>query len=235
MAFDAVELLGRFFGVVLIDLILAGDNAVVIAMAARRLQGNLRRRAIVLGAGAAVLARLLFAAVVATLVRIPLLQAVGGALLLWIAWKLVQDDRGGHGEVAAAGSVAEAVRIIVLADVIMSLDNVLALVAVSEGHLPLLALGLALTVPLLIWGSTLISGLMDRWRVLVYAGAGILAWVAFGMILHDRTVGAALAHTLEGMETAVQALGTGALVAGSWWWTARRRRPGGESREAPAE
>lgn len=231
----ALGLVARFLGIVLVDLMLAGDNAVVIAMAARRLHGALRRRAIVLGAAAAVGVRLLFAAVVSYLVRIRLLQALGGALLLWIAWKLTQDERTGHGGVEAAGSVGEAVRIIVVADVIMSLDNVLALVAVSEGHLSLLALGLALSVPLLIWGSALIGALMDRWRGLVYAGAGLLAWVAWGMIVHDRTVGAWLEHSVEGVGAALQVLGTGALVAGSWWAAARRRRPDEGTRTASAE
>src|ERR671916_2872415 len=148
MEFLNGEILARFLGVLGVDLLLAGDNAVVIAMAARNLEGSNRRKAIILGAGGAVVLRLIFAAIITYLLLIPFLQAAGGLLLLWIAWKLVNEDHGGEEEEVQAGeSQWEAIRIIILADVVMSLDNVIALVGVSEGDLLLLATGIALTIP----------------------------------------------------------------------------------------
>lgn len=162
------ELLARFLGVLAIDLILSGDNAVVIALAVRQLEGKARRRAIFFGATGAVALRLLFAAVVTFLLRIPLLRAVGGILLLWISWRLTADDAGkDESDVQAGGSIKQAVGVIIVADVVMSFDNVVALVGVSGGNLWLLVFGLALTIPLIIWGSTLLSRLMDRFWWLV--------------------------------------------------------------------
>lgn len=216
---DIWEPVARFLGVVLVDLLLAGDNAVVIALAARRLRGNLRRQAILFGAAGAVGLRLLLAAAVSWLLHVPLLQALGGLLLLWIAWKLVHDDRGGHEEVEAASSVLDAVRIIIMADVVMSLDNVLALVGVSGGHLELLVLGLALSVPLIIWGSSLLSALMDRWPWLVFAGAGILVRVAFEMVLEDRIVHQSLVGVPEPVLTTAHVVMTLLFIAAAWWLT----------------
>jgi YjbE family integral membrane protein len=196
--------IGAFFSVVLIDLLLAGDNAVVIGLAARGVPLQYRRRAIILGSMAAIILRLLFAAVVAVLVNIPLLRAVGGALLFWIAWKLVAPEAEREHHVAEGTSVAEAVRIIVLADAVMSIDNVLALVAVSHGNLPLLAAGLMLTIPLLVWGSAWLSLFMNRMPWLVYLGGMLLVWVAVGMILHDSVVHRFLPEFIVAAETPVR-------------------------------
>ncbi|PZN10083.1 MAG: tellurium resistance protein TerC, partial [Bacillota bacterium] len=161
--------------------------------------------------------RLLLAAIVSLLLHVPLLQALGGLLLVLIAWKLVNDDRGGHGDVEAASGVLDAVRIIVLADVVMSLDNVLALVGVSGGHLGLLVLGLALSVPLIIWGSSLLSSLMDRWPWLVFAGAGILVWVAFEMVLEDRFVHRWVEGVPQSFVITVHVVVTLLFIAVAWW------------------
>ena len=219
------ELFARFLGVLAIDLILSGDNAVVIALAVRQLQGDTRRKAIILGATGAVLLRLLFAAIVTFLLQIPLLQAVGGALLLWVAWKLVHDSPGGEEEDVQAGSnVWEAIRIIVIADVVMSLDNVVALVGVSGGNLWLLVFGLALTIPLIIWGSTLLSALLDRWQWLVYVGAGILVYVAVEMFFEDHIVHGLVGDSLRGFETPIGLVSTAAFVALAWLWARRRAK-----------
>lgn len=185
--FLSAEILLRFLGVLGIDLILSGDNAVVIALAVRQLEGKTRRRAIFWGAMGAVGLRLIFAAVVTYLLFIPLLQAVAALLLLWIAWKLLfQEDE--HGDVEAGTGVWGAIKIIIVADVIMSLDNVIALVGVSGGNLWLLVFGLLLTIPLIVYGSQLLSALMDRLPWLVYLGSGILVYVAVEMFLEDRIV-----------------------------------------------
>jgi YjbE family integral membrane protein len=219
------ELFARFLGILAIDLILSGDNAVVIALAVRQLKGDTRRKAIVLGATGAVLLRLLFAAIVTFLLQIPLLQAIGGALLLWVAWKLVHDSPAGEeNEVQAGGNLWEAIRIIIIADVVMSLDNVVALVGVSGGNLALLVFGLALTIPLIIWGSTLLSALLDRWRWLVYAGAGILVYVAVEMFFEDSVVHGFIGDLLQGLETPIALVSTVAFVALAWLWSRRRTK-----------
>jgi YjbE family integral membrane protein len=220
------ELVARFLGILAIDLILSGDNAVVIALAVRQLKGDTRRKAIILGATGAVLLRLFFAAIVTFLLQIPLLQAVGGALLLWVAWKLVHDSPGEEedDEVQAGGNLWEAVRIIIIADVVMSLDNVVALVGVSGGNLALLVFGLALTIPLIIWGSTLLSALLDRWRWLVYVGAGILVYVAVEMLFEDRVVHGFIGDSLQSLETVIALAGTAVFLAHARLWSRRESR-----------
>ena len=216
------ELFARFLGILAIDLILSGDNAVVIALAVRQLKGDTRRKAIILGATGAVLLRLFFAAIVTFLLQIPLLQAVGGALLLWVAWKLVHDSPGGEeNEVQAGGNLWEAIRIIIIADVVMWLDNVVALVGVSGGNLALLVFGLALTIPLIIWGSTFLSALLDRWRWLVYVGAGILVYVAVEMLFEDSVVHGFIGDSLQSFETLIALAGTAVFVALAWLWSRR--------------
>jgi YjbE family integral membrane protein len=220
------ELFARFLGILAIDLILSGDNAVVIALAVRQLKGDTRRKAIILGATGAVLLRLFFAAIVTFLLQIPLLQAVGGLLLLWVAWKLIHDSPEGEEEnLQAGGNIWEAVRIIVIADVVMSLDNVVALVGVSGGNLALLVFGLALTIPLIIWGSTLLSALLDRWRWLVYAGSGILVYVAVEMLFEDRVVHDLVGDSLQSLERPIGLVSTVAFVALAWLWSRRGTKP----------
>ncbi len=147
---------------------------------------------------------------------------MGGALLLWVAWKLIHDSPGGEEEnLRAGGNLWEAVRIIIIADVVMSLDNVVALVGVSGGNLGLLVFGLALTIPLIIWGSTLLSALLDRWRWLVYAGAGLLVYVAVEMLFEDPVVHDLVGDSLQGLETPIGLVSTVAFVALAWLWSRR--------------
>jgi YjbE family integral membrane protein len=223
------ELLARFLGVLAIDLILSGDNAVVIALAVRGLHGPTRRRAIILGAAGAVLLRLIFAAIVTILIQIPLLQAVGGFLLLWVAWKLIVDEPGHDEEsgVQAGGNLWEAVRIIIVADVVMSLDNVVALVAVSGGNLALLVFGLALTIPLIVFGSTILSAIMDRLPWLAYAGAGLLAFVAVELFFADRLVHDFVGDGIASLERPIALAFAAAFVAVAWLYTRRSARAKG--------
>ncbi len=223
MEFLNGEILARFLGVLGVDLLLAGDNAVVIAMAARNLEGSNRRKAIILGAGGAVVLRLIFAAIITYLLLIPFLQAAGGLLLLWIAWKLVNEDPNEEEKVQAGESTWEAVKIIILADAVMSLDNVIALVGVSGGNLLLLAAGIALTIPLVIFGSALLTSLLSRFPILVYAGAGLLVYIAVEMLfqdvfLHDYLEPLANVEWLIGLGTAA------VFTAIAWLWMRRTRK-----------
>ena len=214
------ELLIQLLGVLGVNLILSGDNAVVIALAARRLHGSNRRTAIFWGTLGAVGLRLVFAAVVSNLLSIPLLQAAGGLLLVWISWKLVQEDPGEEKRVRAGESVWEAIRIIILADAVMSLDNVIALVGISEGNFLLLVIGIATTIPLVVYGSALLTSLLDRFPMLVYAGAGLLVYVAVEMFFED----VALHDHLEPLASIEWLVGLGitaVFLTIVWPWTRR--------------
>ena len=172
-----------------VNLALSGDNAVVIAMAVRSLEGANRRRAVLWGAAGAVVLRLIFAGIIAFLLHVPLLQVVGGVLLIWIAWQLVRDGGGGGDDVKAGQSTWEAIRIIIVADVVMSLDNVVALVQAAkigtEVNYVILGIGLITTVPLVVFGATLLTTLLNRFPVLVYLGAGLLIYLAIEMFFED--------------------------------------------------
>lgn len=178
-------------GVILIDLVLSGDNAVVIGMAARRLPSRQRLLVILLGGLGAVLLRILFAIGASYLLTIPFVHTLGGLLLLWIAWKLLHDEEHEH-FVGSSGSLISALSTIVVADLVMSLDNVLAIAGVSHGDLKVLSLGLALSMPLVLSGSGLIAALIGRLPWLMPVGSIVLAWTGGGMILEDHLVGQAI-------------------------------------------
>ncbi len=191
-------MLGRFLGVLLIDLILSGDNAVVIALAVRSLDESVRKKAILLGVAGAVGLRLVFVFIVSFLISLPYLQLAGGLALLWVAWRLVQHDDDEQ-DVKAGSGLWSAVGIIMVADVVMSLDNVIALVGVSGGNVWLVGIGIALTIPLIIFGASILSYIMNRFPVLVYIGAGLLVYVAVELMFDDKSeIGVALSHATEG-------------------------------------
>jgi len=172
-----------------INIILSGDNAVVIALACRNLPPRQRRLGIILGAGAAVVLRIIFTLLVQFLFNLPWLKLAGGLLLLWIAIKLLagEDHAGDDDKVAGGSSLWEAVKIVAIADVVMSLDNVLAIAGAAEAAPPeqriwLIIMGLVISIPLVVAGSTLIMGLLSRYPILVWAGAGLLGWIAGELI-----------------------------------------------------
>lgn len=174
--------------IVVIDLTLAGDNALVIAMAVRTLPRRQQRLGIFWGALGAVVIRVALTFVAAQLLLLPFLQLVGGLLLIWIAFKLLRQDGGGEANVRHGTTLPEAIRIIILADLIMSTDNILAVAAASEGSFFLLLFGLGLSIPIVVWGAAFIATLMNRYGWIVYLGAGVLGEVAGKMILEDRFV-----------------------------------------------
>lgn len=186
-------LIKAVLSIVLIDLVLSGDNAVVIGMAARRLPPRQQRQAMIYGALGAVGLRIFFTALAAVLLSVPLVQAVGGLVLLWIAYKLIRDESTEHA-VNEGHSLGEAIRTIVLADVIMSLDNILAVGGAAHGDLKLLIFGLALSMPIILFGSRVVAVLMNRLPWLVYAGSAVLAYTAAEMVLRDRIVAPLLPH-----------------------------------------
>jgi YjbE family integral membrane protein len=179
----------RVLGIIFIDLTLAGDNALVIALAVRNLPKRQQFLGRIWGTGGAVGLRLAFIAVATLLLRIPFLQLVGGLLLFWIAFKLVRHEESSEGHVRQGGSLREAVWIIIVADAIMSLDNVLAVAAASDGDMTLVVFGIALSIPIVVWGSGILASLMTRFVWIIWLGGGILGYFAGAMILKDKGFG----------------------------------------------
>jgi YjbE family integral membrane protein len=171
--------------IIWINIILSGDNAVVIALAARSLPPHQQTKAVLFGSGAAVVLRIVLTFVAAKLLALPYLQIVGGLLLLWIGVQLLSDEDEDEGETKAYGSLMAAVRTILIADVVMSLDNVIAVAAAAKGSDTLLILGLAISIPLVIFGSTLMIKLMERFPIIVVLGAGLIGWVGGETIVSD--------------------------------------------------
>ena len=184
---DEIGLAAQILSIVVIDLVLSGDNAVVIGMAARRLSPENRRKAILYGGAGAVVLRILFTALAAVLLDLPYLLAFGGALLLWVAWRLVQPSH--HEEsVSEAESLGQAVRTIILADVVMSLDNILAVGGAAHGDLRLLLFGLLVSIPILLLGSELVARVLGRYPGLLYLGVFVLVHTAVSMLLEDEFI-----------------------------------------------
>jgi len=185
----STEFLTALGAIVIIDLVLAGDNAIVIALAARGLPQHLRKSAIIWGTFGAIAVRTAMTLVVVWLLMIPGLLGLGGALLVWIAWKLVveNDSEAGHDHVAKTTFLG-AMKTIVVADALMGLDNVLAVAGAAQGSFLLVVLGLLISIPIVIWGSQLILKFVERYPVIVYIGAAVLAWTAVKMVVHEPLV-----------------------------------------------
>jgi YjbE family integral membrane protein len=207
--------------IVLIDLVLGGDNAVVIALAVRALPARQRIRGVAIGAGAAVALRVVLTFFAARLLEVRYVQLAGGVLVLWIAVKLFSDAEPGPRAGKELHDFWKAIAYIVVADITMSTDNVLAIAAASHGSLALLIFGLGLSIPFVVFTSTLLSRLMDRFPVIVYAGVAILGRVGAEMILTDSfvakawTPGELVRHLLEAAVAVV--------VVAAGWLVARRR------------
>jgi YjbE family integral membrane protein len=234
MAFLAdPEFWARWAGIVILDLTLAGDNALVIALAVRTLPRRQQFWGRLAGSLGAVGLRLAFITAITFLLRIPLLQVVGGLLLIWIAFKLIRQDADGgeEGHVRHGTSLVQAIWIIIVADVVMSLDNVLAVAGAAHGDLLLVAFGIAFSLPLVVWGSGLLARLMSRYPWIIWLGGGILGYVAGEMILKDDLVRGGLGKVADALHYALPGL-LGVLLASLGWWQARSARPA-HSRGAP--
>jgi len=229
-----------------INIVLSGDNAVVIALACRNLPPRQRKVGIMLGAGAAVVLRIIFTLLVQFLFNLPWLKLAGGLLLFWIAIKLLAgEDHADDDKVAGGNSLWEAVKIVAIADIVMSLDNVLAIAGAAEAAPPeqriwLIIMGLVISIPLVVAGSTLIMGLLSRYPILVWVGAGLLGWIAGELIatepiLQDYVawlstyLGVSAKFVLRSFEV------IGALIVLVVGWIITRRSARAESHQHPAE
>lgn len=188
--------------IVWINILLSGDNAVVIALAARALPPEQQKKAVLFGSGAAVVLRVVLTIVAAKLLSLRFLQIIGGLLLLWIGVQLLGDEGEGDGPAEGSGGLMAAIRTILIADLVMSLDNVIAVAAAAHGDTLLLVLGLALSIPLVVFGSTLMIKVMERFPLIILAGAALIGWVGGETVAGDLSLRAAveaqpwLPHTL---------------------------------------
>jgi YjbE family integral membrane protein len=215
----------RLFGIGVLNLLLSGDNALVIALAVRALPRRKRMAGQVWGAVGAVALRLLFVAIVSVLLRIPFLQLVGGLLLVWIAVRLVRPAAETASEVRHGSSLWEAIWIIIIADVTMSLDNVLAIAATAHGDLVLVMFGIGLSLPIVVWGAGLLATLMNRYAWIVWLGGGLLGYVAGEMLIEDPGIRRWLGDAAAALHYAVP-IGVAAVVTVLGWWLGRDRRGG---------
>jgi YjbE family integral membrane protein len=211
--------------IVLIDIVLAGDNAVVIALVVRTLPRPQRLWGTLLGAGVAVLLRVALTAVAARLMNVNYIRLVGGLLILWIAVKLLRQEEPGKDGGRRAGTLWQAVWLIMVADVSMSLDNVLAVAGASKGHLGLLLFGLGLSIPLVVFTSNLLARLMDRYPIIIYIGSALLGKVGGEMIMTDRLTTTLLAPPAWLVGVVEAALAAGVIVLAL---VLRKRRVHGE-------
>lgn len=196
--------------IILVNIVLSGDNAVVIALAARSLPERQRKLAVQWGSIAAIVMRVVLTLVAVEMLRLPLLKLVGSGLLFWIALQLLLPEKEGGHAMESHDNLAAAIRTILLADLVMSLDNVIAVAAAADGNTLLLILGLAISVPLVIFGSTVIMRLMDRYPVIITLGAALLGYVSGEMLVSDPFLDVSESSWLH---TIIPVLGAVAVVA----------------------
>ncbi|EXI90450.1 MAG: integral membrane protein, YjbE family [Candidatus Accumulibacter regalis] len=194
--------------IIAIDILLGGDNAVVIALACRKLPDAQRKKGIFWGVIGAIGLRVVLIYFALQLLAVPYLKIVGGLLLFWIGIKLViPENDEGHGNVATSATLAGAIKTIIVADAVMSVDNVIAVAAASHGSILLVVFGIAVSVPIVVWGSKLVLLLMDRYPVVITAGGGLLGWIGGGMLLTDPTIPASWREIVPYSTYLVSALG----------------------------
>jgi YjbE family integral membrane protein len=201
--------------IILIDLVLAGDNALVIGLAARNVPPAMQKKVVLWGTVGAIAIRAVLTMVVVYLLKIPGFLAVGGVALIYIGWKLTQDNSGGH-EIESATSVRGAVKTIIIADAVMGVDNVLAVGGAAHGSMLLVFIGLAVSIPIVVWGSTLVLKLVERFPAIVWIGAGVLGWTAVKMILTEPLLAPWIANHSP-VRLALQIVVVGGLVIVPLW------------------
>jgi YjbE family integral membrane protein len=221
MEFLSPAWLSALGAIILIDLVLAGDNAIVIALAARRLPEHLQRRAIVWGTVGAIVVRSLMTIGVVWLLKVPGLMLVGGLGLVWIAYKLLAPQpHDAHAHAPTATTFWAAMRTIVIADALMGVDNVLGVAGAANGGIDLVVIGLLVSVPIVVFGSTVVLKLVERFPIIIYAGAAVLAYTAAHMIVSEPLLDAVFDPSFANRIATYALLVAGVLAAG--WWAARR-------------
>ncbi|MDD0810924.1 TerC family protein [Curvibacter sp. RS43] len=236
MEFLSAPWWSALLAIILIDLVLAGDNAIVIALAARNLPPNLQKKAILWGTVGAIAVRSVMTVGVVWLLKVPGLMLVGGLGLLWIAYKLLADQDSGHGDGPVVSTFWGAMKTIVVADALMGIDNVLGVAGAAHGAFDLVILGLLISVPIVVFGSSVVLKLVERFPVIIHAGAAVLAFTAAKMIVGEPLLDAVfdppeLVNSIARWTTYGVAI-VGVLGAG--WLSTRRRADHDASQQSPA-
>jgi YjbE family integral membrane protein len=221
--------------IILVNIVLSGDNALVIALACRNLEKRHQRPAILIGSAGAIVLRIIFVLIVDQLLQIGYLKLIGGLLLLWIGVKLVQGEEEGEGGVRAAGSLWGAIRTIIIADAVMSLDNAIAIAAAANGNTTLIVLGLIISIPLIVFGATLIMMLLNRFPVIVIAGGGLLGWIAGEVLATDPAYAQQLAAALPNARLIFEIGGAVIAVAIGYLLQVRAKRRHTLAQEDPVD
>lgn len=209
--------------IILANVVLSGDNAVVIALAARSLPPQQQKKAIFWGSGAAIVMRIVLTLIAVEMLKWPWLKVVGAVLLVYIGVSLLQEDEGEGGDAHETGGMVAAIRTILVADLVMSLDNVLAVAAAAKGDTALLVIGLAVSIPLIIFGSTLLLKVMERFPIIITLGAALLGFLAGEMLLTDPAVTGRFGELSHDVVNGAGAVGA-VLVVGIGMWLQRRAR-----------
>jgi len=203
--------------IIYINILLSGDNAVVIALACRDLPPKQRRWGIIWGAAGAIVLRIILTIFAVTLLELPWLKVVGGILLLWIGIKLIVDDGDDSTDVKASDRLLSAVRTVIIADLVMSVDNVLGVAAAAKGSVPLLVFGLLVSIPLVIAGSQIILKLIERFPLIILAGGGLLGWIAGKMLVEDTALQPWIAANAPWLDWVGPVAGVAIVLAGAQW------------------
>ncbi len=217
MALDDPAFWTALLKIIGVNIVLSGDNAVVIALAARSLRGREQKKAIIWGSGAAIVLRILLTLFAVALLALPWLKLIGSVLLLWIGVKLLVPEDG-DAEISASDNLIQAIKTILIADLVMSLDNVIAVAAAAGGDVVLLVLGLAISIPLVIFGATLLVKAMERFPIIIVVGAGLIGFVAGEMAWEDAAIGAWTSQYQANMKYVAAAVGAAfVVVLGQWF------------------
>jgi len=203
--------------IIYINILLAGDNAVVIALACRDLPPKQRRWGIIWGAAGAIVLRIVLTIFAVTLLELPWLKVVGGVLLLWIGIKLIVEDGEDSKDVKASDRLLSAVRTVIIADLVMSVDNVLGVAAAAKGSVPLLVFGLLVSIPLVIAGSQIILKLIERFPLIILAGGGLLGWIAGKMLVEDTALLPWITANAPWLDWVGPVAGVAIVIAGAQW------------------
>jgi len=225
MEFTSAAFWTALGSIIWVNIILSGDNAVVIALAARSLPRHQQKQAIFWGSAAAIVLRVVLTIIALEMLKWPWLKIIGGLLLLYIGVTLMLDDDDADGDVGGqSGSLLAAIRTILIADLVMSLDNVIAVAAAAKGNIPLLVIGLALSIPLIIFGSTLLLKVMERFPIIIIAGAALLGFLAGEMLLTDPALVARIGELPHWQVNVGGAVGAALVVALGWLLQRRSQR-----------
>jgi len=210
--------------IILVNIVLSGDNAVVIALAARSLPPRQQKQAVFWGAGAAVIMRIILTIIAVEMLKWPWLKLIGAVLLLWIAVKLLLPEDGDGDDVESSDNLWAAIKTILIADLVMSLDNVIAVAAAAKGSISLLVLGLAISIPLVIFAATMLMKVMDRFPIIITIGAGLLGWVSGDMAATDPVVKAWVDAHAAWLHWAAPAAGAIFVIVTGRWLAARAKK-----------